>query len=163
MPPARKINEEEIAVLEALAPKIPGRREYRRLQCVLLRAKEGLNAEEIGKRLSLNPRTVEKIHERYFKEELKAFEKKRPGPKGPRLYPIEIAQSVLNELSEKAERGEILRVREIQDTLTEKTGTSSCKGTVYNLLKRLRWSKKQPRKKHPKGDKEAQTLFKKTP
>ena len=163
MPLARAISNEQIEALEAIAQKIKGRREYRRLQSVLLRAKENKSPEEIGQSLGLHPRTVQKHQQRYFKEGLSAFKEGVPGPKGPRLLSREAEAELLESLKEKASRGEVLRACEIKPLFEEKAGKTCSYFTIYAVLKRNKWSKKQPRPRHPKGCEEAKSLFKKTP
>lgn len=160
---AREIPEEEVALLEAKGRRIKGRREYRRLESVLLRAKEGKTAEEIAVILKIHPRTVEKHHERYFKEGLAAFEAKSPGKVGPRLMSAEEEKALFKTLEEKAQRGEWLNAAQVKPLYEEKAGKAIGESTIYKILYRNQWSKKRPRPKHPKGDPEAQSLFKKTP
>jgi transposase len=84
MRPAKASSQEEIETLEAKAHKIKGRKEYRRLQSVLLRAKDNKSPEEISQILGIHPRTVQKHHRRYFKEGLNAFNERKPGTQGTR-------------------------------------------------------------------------------
>jgi transposase len=159
----RKLSEEELRLLEAKDAVIQTRREAKRLQSVLLRAKEGLSASEIGKRLGLHPRTVQKHQSRYFKEGLKAFDCNKTGTRGPRLLSAEQEIALLETVREKAAAGQLLKAEQIKPLLEEKAGKACCLGSVYLLLKRNGWTKKQPRPRHPKGDDEAKSLFKKTP
>ena len=46
----------------------------KKIQCIYLRAKEGLGAQEIGKIVSLSESTVKKIQNRFRKEDEKIFE-----------------------------------------------------------------------------------------
>lgn len=160
---ARKISVEEIALLEEKGKGIKTRREYRRLQSVLLRAKEGKSVEAIAKQLELHPRTVEKHQSRYFKEGLETFEMKKTGTRGPRLLSVEAEAELLACVKEKAAAGQLLKAEQIKPLLEEKAGKACCLGSVYLLLKRNGWTKKQPRPRHPKGSEEAKSLFKKTP
>lgn len=156
------ISRAEIEILEAYGKKIKGRREYRRLQSILLRAKEGKSAEEIAQILGINPRTVQKHHRRYFEEGLKAFDSNKPGPRGPRLLNFEEEAALLESLKEQAAKGQVLKAGQIKPLYEEKAGRPCSLGTIYVVLKRNRWNKKQPRPRHPKGDEEGKSLFKKT-
>lgn len=158
---ARTITKEEIAALEARAEKIKGRREYRRLQSVLLRARDGKTAEEISEILDIHPRTVEKHHQRYFEEGLQAFELQKTGPKGPRLLSKEAEQALLKSLETKAAQGQILTGFQVKEEYERAVGQPVALSTIYVVLERNAWSKKRPRPRHPKGNPDEQTLFKK--
>ena len=158
---ARTITEEESAALEARGEKIKGRREYRRLQSVLLRARDGKTAEEIAGILNIHPRTVEKHHQRYFEEGLEAFEVKKTGPKGPRLLSSEAEKVLLKNLEAQAVQGQLLTGSRIQEEYERAVGQPVALSTVYVVLARNGWSKKRPRPRHPQGDEEAKSLFKK--
>jgi transposase len=158
---ARVITSEEIAALESKGKKIKGRREYRRQQSVLLRAKEGKTAEEIGKILNIHPRTVEKHHQRYFEEGLQAFEEKKGSPKGPRLLSAEAEKALLKNLEAKAAQGQLLTGFQIKEEYEREVGRPVALSTIYVVLERNGWSKKHPRPRHPQGDEEAKSLFKK--
>lgn len=162
MRPAKLISQEEVEALEARGKKIKGRKEYRRLQSVLLRAKENKTPEEIGRILEIHPRTVQKHQQRYFVEGLKAFEARKPGPKGPKLLKAEEEAALFESLKEEAAQGRLVNTSTIKAKFEEKAGKSCSKNTIYRALQRNKWSKKQPRPRHPKGDDEAKGLFKKT-
>jgi transposase len=162
MPLAQEISLQEIELLEAIASKIKGRREYRRLQSVLLRAKENKSPEEIGKILGIHPRTVQKHHQRYFRQSFKAFEEGIPGPKGPKLLSKEAEAEFFDTLKEEAGTGQLLKASQIKPLYEAKAGKTCSYFTIYAALKRNNWSKKQPRPRHPKGNEEAKYLFKKT-
>lgn len=161
---ARVISQEEIEAIEAKGKKIKGRKEYRRLESVLLRAKEGKTAEEIAIILRIHPRTVEKHHDRYFTEGLAAFDAKKPGiQKGvPRYTTIETEKALFTELKEKAEQGEILKAGQIKPMYEKRIGRQIGKSMIYKVLKRNGWSKKEPRPGHPQGNEAEKEAFKKT-
>jgi transposase len=159
---ARLINKDEIVELERLSKKIKGRREYCRLQSVLLRARDGKTAKEIAILLNLNKRTVEKHHERYFKEGLSAFEAKSPGKSGPRLFTKEEEKALLENLESKSCQGEIIAAFQVKEAAEQQLGKKIALGTVYLLLHRNGWRKVKPRPRHPKGDNAEKEVFKKT-
>ena len=161
MRPAKAISQDEIEALEAKALNIKGRREYRRLQSVLLRAKDNKSPEAIGQILGLHPRTVQKHQQRYFKEGLAAFEAKKTGTTGPRLLKPEEEFALFERLKAAAAAGELVNVCKIKALFEEKTGKPCANSTIYVVIHRNGWSKKQPRPRHPKGCEEAKTLFKK--
>jgi transposase len=160
---ARMITEQEIEELESVEKRLTGKKEYRRLQSVLIRAKLGKSAIEIGAILNIHPRTVEKHHERYFEEGMATFSVKKPGsPSGNRLTSVEAEKSLFKTLEEKAKTGEWLKAAQIKPLYEAVAGRVVALSTIYNVLQRNRWSKQRPRPKHPKGDPEKQELFKKT-
>jgi transposase len=158
---ARAFSVQEITALEYRGKTIKGRREYRRLQSVLLRAKDGKTAEEIAEILEIHPRTVEKHHQRYFEEGLQSFEVKETGPKAPRLLSSESEKAVLENLESMAMQGKILSVFQIKEAYEQAVGRPVALSTTYVMLHRNGWSKKRPRPRHPNGDEEAKSLFKK--
>jgi transposase len=159
----RELSEAAILELEAKDKMIKERREGKRLQSVLLRVREGKSAAEIAKQLGLHPRTVQKHQQRYFKEGLSAFDKKPMGTRGPRLLRVEQEAELLESVAAQAAAGQLITARQLKRLVEEKAGKACCLGSVYGLLKRNNWSKKQPRPRHPKGCEEAKSLFKKTP
>jgi len=153
---ARAITQEEVELLKAHGKKIRGR-----LESVLLRAEEGKTAAEIAVILQINPRTVEKHHQRYFKEGLAAFEFKKPGLKAgvPRYTTLEAEKALFTELQEKAAQGDLLKAAQIKPLYEQRIGRALGKSTIYKILIRNRWSKKKPRPRHPKGNDEAKEDF----
>ena len=158
---AKAISESEIEALEAKARKIKGRLEYRRLQSVLLRAREHKTHEEIGKILEIHPRTVQKHQARYLKEGMAAFESKKPGRKGPEILTAEQEKELFEQLKEQAGKGELVNICVIQLEFETRAGRPCSTRTIYRAIHRNKWSKKHPRPRHPKGDEEAKRLFKK--
>jgi len=159
---ARVISPEEIQALEERGKKIKGRREYRRLQSVLMRAREKKTAEEIAAILGIHARTVEKHHQRYFEEGMKAFEARKPGPTGPRILSVLAERDLFETLRDEAAKGKLVNASRIKTYFEEKAGQSCANSTVYRAIHRNQWSKKNPRPRHPRGNEEAKCLFKKT-
>jgi len=159
---AKPISQEEIDALEAKAPKINSRKAYRRLQSVLLRAKDNKSPEAIAEILGIHPRTVQKHQQRYFKEGMKAFEDGIPGRKQAVLLKPSEEVELFQSLEAEAAEGKLLNAKLIWIRFEEKAGKSCSKNTIYRAIHRNKWSKKQPRPRHPKGDESAKALFKKT-
>lgn len=156
------IGTEEIEVLEKLGKQLKGKTEYRRLQCVLLRVKYGKGIDEIADLLQINRRTVYKHQERYRFEGLATFKAHKPGAKeGPRLLTREEEKDLLKNLESQAAQGQLLTGVQVKQAMEGKLGRPVGKNTAYLLLHRNAWSKQQPRPRHPKGDEEAKSLFKK--
>lgn len=152
----------EIEQLEALGKRLQGKREYRRLQSVLLKVKHGKGADEIAELLQLNRRTIYKHQERYGKEGLSVFEAKRPGPpEGPRLMSKEAEKALLKDLEGQASEGQLLTGTQVKQACEEKIGRPIALSTVYLILNRNGWSRQSPRPRHPQGDEAGKRLFKK--
>lgn len=153
---------QEIEQLELLGKQLKGKREYKRLQSVVLKVKQGKGAEEIADLLQLNVRTVYKHQERYRKEGRSAFESRKPGPpSGPRLMSREDEKALLKALEARAGEGQLLTASQVKQACEEKLEKPVALSTVYLILHRNAWSKKRPRPRHPQGDEEAKTTFKK--
>ena len=69
---------------------------------------------------------------------------------------FEEEEELLKPFFEKAERGEMTDVREMEKAYREAAGHSISNGQIYRVLKRHGWRKVMPRGKHPKqaGEKE---------
>ena len=61
----------------------------------------------------------------------------------------------------RAETGELVTIREIQQAFEQQVGNTVAESTMYRLLARHAWRKVIPRPHHPKADPEAQEAFKK--
>jgi transposase len=162
MRPATPISQEQIDALEAHAPKIKSRKAYRRFQSVFLRAKDQKSPEAIAEILGIHPRTVQKHQQRYFKEGLNAFKDRTPGRKEPECLTPSQEADLFQSLEAEAAEGQLVTAKIIWVRFEEKAGKPCSKNTIYRAIHRNGWSKKQPRPRHPKGDEEAKTLFKKT-
>ena len=76
---------------------------------------------------------------------------------------FEEEEELLKPFFEKAERGEMTDVREMEKAYREAAGHSISNGQIYRVLKRHGWRKVMPRGKHPKqvGEKEREDSKKK--
>jgi transposase len=85
----------------------------------------------------------------------------RGGRRNALLDPTE-EKRLLEELQSKAEKGQIVAARTVQEKAQKVLGRNVSKDYAYDLLHRHQWRKVQPRPRHPKADKEKQEDFKKT-
>jgi transposase len=159
----RAFSAEEIAELELAEKGIRDKKGYRRLQCLLLRAKQGKAAWEIAEILGIAQRTVEGVQSRYFKEGLAVLRLEKPGPQGPRNMSLEEEAQLLRDFEGKAEAGQLVTLRVIRLEYESRLGRQTSESTIYRLLHRHGWRKVKPRPRHPKGKPDEQTLFKKIP
>ena len=157
----KRFTDEEIAALEAAEKDIRDKRSYRRLQCLLLRAKHGKPAREIAELLGIAQRTVEEVHRRYFKVGLQVLDLGKAGRKSPVNMTLAQEQALLEDFQERAEAGALVTPRLIRQEYEKRIEKRTAKTTIYRLLNRHGWRKVKPRPRHPKGNTEEQALFKK--
>ncbi len=137
--------------------------EYRRIQCVLIRATLGSSAAQIAQLLGWSTATVHVLHSRWAKEGEAIFDiRPRGGRRRQHLSP-EQEHGLLAPFVERATAGGMLSVGEIQQAYQKQLGKVVAPSTIYRLLDRHGWRKVVPRPRHPKADVAAQAAFKKTP
>ena len=159
----KRLSDAQIEELEKLAREEKDKQKYRRIQCVLLRAKPGKPVSEIAKVIGFHPRHVQRIQADYFKNGARSFEtpKHEKSPAQYLSYAEEAA--LLKTLEHKAEQGHCISRQDIQVVFEEKVGHAVDETTVGRLLKRHGWRKVVPRPQHPRSNPDEQRLFKKTP
>lgn len=136
--------------------------EYRRIQCVLIRATLGSSAAEIAQLLGWSTATVHVLHSRWAQEGDAVFDLRgRGGRRHQYLTPEQEAQ-LLAPFVARAHAGGMLTVAEIQRAYEQRAGKAVVPSTIYRLLERHGWRKVVPRPRHPKADVAAQAAFKKT-
>lgn len=136
--------------------------EFKRIQCVLIRATLGSSATEIAQLLGWSPGTVHVIHSRWAKEGEAIFELRgRGGRYHQHLSPEQEAQ-VLAPFLARASAGAMLKVDEVRRAYEQRVGKPVAVSTVYRLLERHGWRKVVPRPRHPRADRAGQAAFKKT-
>jgi transposase len=116
-------------------------------------------AKEIAKDTGVSVATVHHLIPRYNALGVAAVE--TPG-KGGRQYAYltrEEEQHLLAPFFARAEKGEITTVHQIKQIFEEKVKHEVDESTVYRLLKRHKWRKVMPRRKHPKADEQKQKDF----
>lgn len=137
--------------------------EYRRIQCVLIRATLGSSAAQIAQLLGWSTATVHVLHSRWAKEGEAIFDVRARGGRRHQHLNAEQEQELLAPFVEHAQAGGMLTVAEIQLAYQEQAGKVVAPSTIYRLLDRHGWRKVVPRPRHPKADVAAQSVFKKTP
>jgi len=148
------ISEGEYEAAKALAKKNQNKRVDKRLQVIILRY-EGLKDQEIGEKLGYHRKRVSQLCAEYAKVGLEEYARHKYGGNHRALSREEEAE-ILEKFEKKAEKGEVVTVREIKEALDEKRGKDTGRGYVYNVLARHNWRKVMPRSKHPKAaDEEA--------
>lgn len=119
-------------------------------------------AEDIASSVGASKSLVQKMVSRYNREGAQAIEIKSCGGRYHEYLSLEGEKKFLAPFFQKAERGELTTVREIQSAYEEQVGNSVHETTIYRLLERHNWRKLLPRSVHPKADVQAQEDFKKS-
>ncbi len=152
------------ATVERLAERLKkatSHSQYRRIQCVLIRATLGSSAAEIARLLGWSTATVHVVHSRWAKEGEAIFDVRGRGGRHHQHLTQAQEAELLTPFVERAHAGGMLSVAEILQAYQERTGKAVARSTVYRLLERYGWRKIVPRPRQPKADVAAQAAFKK--
>lgn len=135
--------------------------EYKRLECLKLRAEKSMKLHEISEVVGYNYKAVGNIISKYFKEGLQAIlgESRKGGNK--RNLSLEEEKALIQPFLKRAEQGKLLIVGEIHSAYEKKVGHKVPASTVYRMLARHNWRKIMPRSKHPKANPSEQEDYKK--
>jgi transposase len=136
--------------------------EYRRVECVWLRALLGLSAAQIATVLGWHISSVSDLHSRSLRAGVTA--RQGPGRGGRHRQHLSLApeQELLTQFNEVATQGGLWEARTVRDAYRKILGHPVAKSTVYRLLARHGWRKLAPRPRHPKADPSVQKVFKKS-
>lgn len=143
-----KITEEEYKQVKELSKKNKDKRIDKRLKVIILRY-EGYKNKEIGFITGYNCKYLSELICEFKKNGIEKYtESKYKG--NHRSMSYEEEQEILDSSAEKAERGEIVVIRDIKKVFDEKVGYDTGRGYIYMVLKRHNWRKVMPRSRHPK-------------
>lgn len=134
---------------------------YRRWQCLYLTQSYEVTAAYLSDLSGLSTSAVYLLVEQYNNQGPQSVEYKAKGGRHHAYLSVEQEQFLLNNLAEKAARGEILTVGDIREEVEQELGFSVSDDYLWSLLKRHQWKKKAPRPKHLKKDVKAEASFKK--
>ncbi len=150
----QRISEEEYQEIAAAEKATQDKRISRKLRALMLRY-EGLNNEEIGKRLGLSSVRISQYVSEYKQKGLEAYKEKKYGG-NHRNMSEEEEEEILNQFKDQAKAGQVIIARDIKRAFDEKLGRDTGRGYIYMLLARHGWRKVMPRSRHPKkADEEA--------
>jgi len=162
MRPQRPISGEQRESLRELLLRTTSRDDFRRVQCVWLRAEFGMSSAEAAQAVGFQPSTVKKVWSRYFRQGESALVGEGRGGRRRQNLSVDEERKFLDRFLEKARRGGVLVVGEVQAAYEAAVGRAVPKSTVYRMLARHGWRKIAPRPRHPKSDPAVQEAFKKT-
>jgi transposase len=154
MPKTYRITEEQIVEIEKQRKINKDKISEKRLRAVLLRGK-GFSNKKIADMVETHPTVVSRWICLYTKEGIGGLLPKQRGGNRRNLT-LEEERKFIDSFKEKAEKGELVTVKEIKIAYCEKIGHICGKGQIYRVLKRQGWGKIVPRKRHPNKASEAE-------
>jgi transposase len=135
--------------------------EFRRIQCVWLRAALDMSVEAIAEATGLAHASIRCYHSRYMKKGKAALLGPGRGGRRNENLSVEEESALLARFAAKAESGGVLEVSEIKRAYEQTIGRQVPKSTIYRVLSRQGWRKIAPRPHHPKQDPKRRSEFKK--
>ena len=134
--------------IEAARKKNRNKNVERRL-CVLVMRAEGKSLEEISEKTGYHISTARKLIARYMRDGISAIAENHY--KGNRRnMSFEEEAAILAPFIERAERGEMVDIREIAAAYQKAVPHKVSDTQIYYVLHRHGWRKIMPRSRHPK-------------
>lgn len=161
MRPARVIAESDLLRLERLLRESSSKSQMQRIQCVLLRSRQGLTCDEVAAVVGYSPGWVRQVWSAYLHAGIEALVCQVRGGRRRSNLSLQQEQALVGRFAEKARAGGVLVVSEIHSAYEEAAGHGVPKSTIYRMLDRHGWRKVVPRPHHPKNDAQACAEFKK--
>ncbi|NKB24003.1 MAG: hypothetical protein GKR87_06430 [Kiritimatiellae bacterium] len=127
--------------------RTPG--EHKRIQCILLRAHQQMDAEQISKAVGYHIGTVRGLHHEYLRHGEQALDLKRRGGRRHENMSVEEEKTFLKTFDEQSQAGQLLEVSSLHKAYEKKVKRSVPSSTIYRLLQRHHWGKVMPRPVHP--------------
>lgn len=117
--------------------------DFKRIQSVWMRASLGLSAQEIAAAIGWSTSHVRRIHANYLREGEEVLIGKGRGGRYNQNLTLKEEEELLEPfLKKRRNNGEII-VREVKEAYEERVGHQVPNSTVYRMLKRHGWCKKQ--------------------
>ena len=143
-----EISESQLLEIEAARKKNRNKNVERRL-CVLVMRAEGKSLEEISEKTGYHISTASKLIARYMRDGISAIAENHY--KGNRRnMSFEEEAAILAPFIERAERGEIVDIKEIAAAYQKAVPHKVSDTQIYYVLHRHGWRKIMPRSRHPK-------------
>ena len=143
-----KFSAEQYAEIRAAQKKNRDKQIERRLRVLVMRS-EGKRLREIAEATGYGHALITNLIRKYFEEGLSAVSEKHYGG-NHRNMSVEEEADFLEPYQQRAEKGQILKVGEIEAAYEEKVGHSIGSSQIYRVLQRHGWRKVMPRSRHPK-------------
>ena len=161
MRPRKPISAKARQQIERILAQARTVEEFKRIQCVWLRAAFDLSVAQIARAVGLSEASVRCFHSRYLRHGIAVLQSRSRGGRRHQNLSLEQEQQLLSQFLPEAERGGMLEVSHVQAGYEEMVGHAVPKSTVYRLLARHGWRKLAPRPRHPHSDQQLQQRFKK--
>ena len=143
-----EISESQLLEIEAARKKNRNKNVERRL-CVLVMRAEGKSLEEISEKTGYHISTASKLIARYMRDGISAIAENHY--KGNRRnMSFEEEAAILAPFIERAERGEMVDIKEIAAAYQKAVPHKVSDTQIYYVLHRHGWRKIMPRSRHPK-------------
>lgn len=143
-----EISQSQLLEIEAARKKNRNKNVERRL-CVLVMRAEGKSLEEISEKTGYHISTASKLIARYMRGGISAIaENHYKGNRRNMSFEEEVA--ILAPFIERAERGEMVDIKEIAAAYQKAVPHKVSDTQIYYVLHRHGWRKIMPRSRHPK-------------
>ena len=142
------ISQSQLVEIETARKKNRNKSIERRLYVLFMRA-EGKSLEEISEKTGYHISTASKLISRYMREGIRAITENHY--KGNRRnMSFEEEAAILAPFIERAERGEMVDIKEIAAAYQKAVPHKISDTQIYYVLHRHGWRKIMPRSRHPK-------------
>ena len=142
------ISQSQLLEIETARKKIRNKNIERRLYVLVMRA-EGKSLEEISEKTGYHISTASKLIARYMRDGISAIAENHY--KGNRRnMSFEEEAAILAPFIERAERGEMVDIKEIAAAYQKAVPHKISDTQIYYVLHRHGWRKIMPRSRHPK-------------
>ncbi len=159
--PQQRFAPDTIKKMQKLLGEAKTSAETKRIQCILFRELEKMDAQRIGALIGLSESYVRAVWEKYKKDKNNALIGERRGKGRYRAHlSLEEEKKFLEPLMGNAKAGHILIVNKIQKAYEKKLKKEVHHSVIYRLLHRHGWRKIAPRPFHPKSNEKARDNFK---
>lgn len=143
-----EISQSQLLEIEAARKKNRNKSVERRLYVLVMRA-EGKSLEEISEKTGYHISTASKLIARYMRDGISAIAENHY--KGNRRnMSFEEEAAILTPFIERAERGEMVDIKEIAAAYQKAVPHKVSDTQIYYVLHRHGWRKIMPRSRHPK-------------
>ena len=143
-----EISQSQLVEIEAARKKNRNKNVERRLYVLVMRA-EGKSLEEISEKTGYHISTASKLIARYMRDGISAIAENHY--KGNRRnMSFEEEAAILAPFIERAERGEMVDIKEIAAAYQKAVPHKISDTQIYYVLHRHGWRKIMPRSRHPK-------------
>ena len=143
-----EISQSQLQEIEAARKKNRNKNVERRLYVLVMRA-EGRSLEEISEKTGYHISTASKLIARYMRDGISAIAENHY-KENRRNMSFEEEAAILAPFIERAERGEMVDIKEIAAAYQKAVPHKVSDTQIYYVLHRHGWRKIMPRSRHPK-------------